>query len=133
MKHAFAGLIGDRQRQIIHAVVDEIIANPGEEYGLKLMPPVLQPAAVLIHERISGGAGITGERALGEKGKAVSAGSSKTRIFEPGAYQEHIRFGEKDMLMLRKFGTIGDPWRYWPDERRARPVDPRGQQAFSAA
>jgi hypothetical protein len=105
---ALAGVIGDRHRQVIHAVVDKIVASPGEDYGLQLMKPRMLPMAYLIHEKIAGFGGMTGERAIGEKGKQVATGSGDTRLFKPGAYQEHIKFGEEDLLMLRKLGTIGD-------------------------
>src|ERR1700747_2598343 len=108
MKHQLAGLIGERQRQIIHAVVDEIYSNPGEEYALKLMPIRNVPAAVLINERLSGMGGLTGERNYGEPGKSINNGSSKTSYFEPGSYQEHSLFTEKDLLKLRKYGTLGE-------------------------
>lgn len=106
--HAFSGIITDRHRQIIHAVVDKVIADPGEQYFANLLPTRNVPAQVMIHERMSGFGGFTGERALGEKGKAISNGSSDSRLFEPGAYQEHSRFDEKDILTLRKLGTYGD-------------------------
>jgi len=108
MKHALAGIIGDRQRQIIHAVVDEIFSKPGEEYVMKLMPMRMMPSAILINEKLSGMGGLTGERALNERGKAINAGSSKTAYFDPGSYQEHVLFTERDLLRLRRYGSIGE-------------------------
>lgn len=105
---SLAGIIGESHRQIIHAVVDEIQASPKEEYALQLMPIVNVPAAILFNERLSGAGGLTGERSLGEKGKAISNGSSQMRPFVPGAYQEHALFTEKELLMLRKLGSIGE-------------------------
>jgi hypothetical protein len=108
MKHLLAGIIGDRHRQVIHAVVDEIMADGSADVSEELMPIVSQPAAYLIHERIKGHGGMTQERALGEEGKAINAGGSETRSFLPGSYQEHVVFRERDLLMLRKMGSIGD-------------------------
>lgn len=108
MKHILAGIIGDRQRQIMHSVVDEISANPGEEYALQLMPIVNVPASILYNERLSGMGGLAGEREYGEKGKAVNGGSSGVRPYQPGSYQEHIIFGERDILFLRALGSLGD-------------------------
>jgi hypothetical protein len=106
--HALSGIIGERHRQVITAVVDQITASPGEAYGLQLMPPVNYPASILIHEVVSGFGGLTGERALDEKGKAIVGGDSETRFFKPGAYQEHRKYTEQDLLMLRRLGSIGD-------------------------
>lgn len=109
MKHKLSGIIGDRHRQVIHAVVDEVFVKPDDNnYALKLMPVKNVPASILINERLSGMGGQMGERVLGEKGKAINAGSSQVRYFAPGAYQEHVRFDEKDLLMLRKYGSIGE-------------------------
>ncbi len=105
---ALSGIVGDSQRQVIHAVVDKIAANPGEKYALQLMPITDQPASILYHEVVSAFGGKTGERTLGEKGKAVHAGDSEIRPFIPGSYQEHVKFTEKDLLTLRKLGTMGD-------------------------
>jgi hypothetical protein len=108
MKHALSGIITDRHRQAIHAVVDKVIADPGQQYFANLFPMRHVPAQVLIHERLSGFGGLIGERALGEKGKSVTAESRDSRLYKPGAYQEHIRFDENDILTLRKLGTYGD-------------------------
>lgn len=106
--HQLAGIIGERQRQVIHAVVDEIYAKPGEEYALQLMPIRNVPSAILINERLAGMGGLIGERLLGEKGKAINNGSSQVRYFAPGAYQEHALFTEKDLLQLRRYGSLGE-------------------------
>lgn len=110
MKHSLAGILTDRHRQIIHAVVDEFTAAPlGEaSVALQLLPIADVPAAVLEHEIISGSGGKTGERVLSSPGKSVAGHSSLSRLFQPGAYQEFIPFSEKDLLRLRKHGTIGD-------------------------
>lgn len=107
-KHALAGLITDRHRQVIHAVVDKVIADPGEQFFANLLPMRNVPAQVMIHERLSGFGGLIGERELGEKGLAITAQSRDSRLFKPGAYQEHVRFDEKDILTLRKLGSFGD-------------------------
>lgn len=108
-KHALSGIIGDRHRQIIHAVVDEIYAKPDEGALItKLLPIRNVPASILINERLAGFGGLTGERVMGEKGKAINAGSSQVRYFKPGAYQEHVLFNEDDLLKLRKYGSLGE-------------------------
>lgn len=108
MKHLLAGSIGDRQRQVIHAVVDEYMTQRDGDVIRRLMPHVDRPAAFLIHEVVAGFGGLTQERVLGEKGTQINRSSSVTRFFEPGAYQEFHKFTEKDLLLLRKFGTLGD-------------------------
>jgi hypothetical protein len=107
-KHALAGIITDRHTSIIHAVVDKVIASPGEEYFAKLFPAKNVYARNLIHERLSGYGGFTGERNLNEKGKPVSGRSRDSRLFKPGFYQEHIRWNEDDLINLRKAGTLDE-------------------------
>lgn len=105
---ALAGLIGERERQVIHAVVDQVMSQPSQELAFRLMPIKDVPDSILIHEKVAGFGGLTQERVKGEEGKAVSAGSSAMKYFDPGAYQEHIPFFERELLRLRKYGTIGD-------------------------
>ena len=102
-----AGIVSDRHRQVIHAIVEEITAQPVGESGLirQLMPVTNVPFAVLEHETISGFGGFTLERVINAPGESIAGISSKSKLYEPGAYQEHIPFTEKDLLALRKFGT----------------------------
>ena len=111
MKHNLAGILTDRHRQIIHAVVEEFTAAPLDDassVALQLMGITEVPAAVLEHEIISGAGGKTNERVVNSPGKSIAGHSSKSRLFKPGAYQEFIPFNELDLLRLRKHGTIGD-------------------------
>jgi hypothetical protein len=105
-KHALSGIITDRHTQVIHAVVDKVIADPGEEYFAKLFPIKYVYARHLVHERLSGFGGFTQERSLGEKGKPVTPQSRDSRLYKPGFYQEHIRFEEDDLINLRLAGTL---------------------------
>ena len=109
-KQNFAGSITDRHRQIIHAVVEEVTSMPLDQQGvaMQLMPMTDVPAAVLEHEILSGSGGKTGERVVGSPGKSVAGPSATSKLFAPGSYQEFISFSEKDLLRLRKLGTIGD-------------------------
>lgn len=108
-KHALAGVLNDRHRHIITAVVEEVSAKGAKSgVALQLMPIVDVPAAVLEHEIISAYGGLTGERALNASGKPISGPSSYSKVYEPGFYQESILFTENDLLRLRKLGTIGD-------------------------
>ncbi len=104
--HKLSGIITDRHTQVIHAVVDKVIATPGEEYFAKLFPAKNVYARTLVHERLSGFGGFTGERAIGEKGKVVTTRSRDSRLFRPGFYQEHVRFDEDDLINLRRAGTM---------------------------
>lgn len=110
MKHNLAGILTDRHRQVIHAVVEEVSVMPVDEQSvaMQLMPMTDVPAAVLEHEIISAWGGKTGERVLGGEGKSVAGHSSTSKLFKPGAYQEFIPFSETDLLRLRKHGTIGE-------------------------
>lgn len=105
-----AGILRDRHRQIIHAVVEEIAATPLNEQSvlMQMMPITNVPAAILEHEIISAAGGKTGERAMGAHGKGIAGQSSTGKIYKPGSYQEFIPFYEQDLLMLRKLGTLGD-------------------------
>lgn len=105
---ALAGIIGQRETSVIAAVVDEIVAMPHEQYGLKLMPIKEYPAQLIYHEKVSGFGGLMQERVIGEQGKVSAVSSSETIEFSPGAYQESKRFTEKDLTQLRKLGSMGD-------------------------
>lgn len=104
------GILTDRHRQVISAVVEEITSLPIDASSLifQLMPMTDVPAAVLEHEIISGAGGLTQERVLGSEGKSIAGHSSTSVLFKPGAYQEFIPFTEVDLLKLRKHGTIGE-------------------------
>lgn len=108
MKHILSGVLTSQHRTSIQATVDEIVVQPGEKKAFQLMPMTETPAAILEHEIISGFGGKTQERTLNTQGKQVSGISSKTKIFEPGYYQEFHRMNEREILKLRKFGTIGE-------------------------
>lgn len=104
-----AGVLTDRHRHVITAVVEEVSAQaPEQSLALKLLPPTNVPAAILEHEIISASGGKTGERKMGAPGKAVSGPSSTSKVYKPGSYQEFIKFSENDLVKLRKLGTIGD-------------------------
>jgi hypothetical protein len=107
MKHALAGLIGQRERQVITAVVDQVKAT-NENKAKELMPIVDVPASILIHQTVSSYGGKTGERTLDGQGKAINGRSRKTKFFEPGSYQEFIRFNERDLLKYAKLGTLSE-------------------------
>lgn len=104
---SFAGLIGQRERQVITAVVDQVKAT-NENKVKELLPIVDVPAAILIHQKVSAYGGKTGERALDSSGKAIPARSRTTQYFDPGAYQETIRWNERDLLKYAKLGTLGE-------------------------
>lgn len=104
-----AGIISDRHRHVIHAVVEEVsVAAPENSLALQLMRPTNVPAATLEHEIVSASGGKTQERVLGGKGKAIPGQSTSSKIFKPGAYQEWIEFDEVDLLKLRRLGTLGE-------------------------
>lgn len=107
-QQALAGIIGQRETAVIGAVVDEITAMPHEQYGLKLVPIKTYPEFLVYHEKVSGFGGLLSERVIGEEGTTGSASSSETFEFSPGAYQESKRFTEKDLIALRRLGSIGD-------------------------
>jgi hypothetical protein len=106
--HALAGVIGQRETSIIAAVVDEITAKPAEQVGLKLMPVKAYPEHLIYHEKVSGFGGLLGERLVGEEGQTSAASSSVTYEFSPGAYQEAKRFSEKDLIQLKRLGSMGE-------------------------
>jgi len=111
MKHQLAGVLNDRHRQIIHAVVEEVTTAPlnaETSIAVQMMPITMVPAAVLEHEIISGSGGSTNERQLNTEGKSIPGHSAESKIYEPGSYQEFIPFNEKDLLRLRKHGTLGE-------------------------
>ena len=110
MINKLAGILQDKHRQVIHAVVEEfsVMALDESSVAMQLMPMVDVPAAVLEHEIIDAFGGQTQERVLNTEGKSVPGLSSQSKLYEPGSYQEFIPFFEKDLLKLRKFGSIGD-------------------------
>lgn len=110
MKHNLAGILHDRHRQVIHAVVEEFSVMPlsDQSVAMQLMPMTDVPAAVLEHEIIDAYGGLTQERVLNAPGKQVPGLSSTSKIYEPGSYQEFISFFEKDLLKLRRFGSLGE-------------------------
>lgn len=104
-----AGAFTDNHRHYIYSVVEEVTAMAPESSLIhQLMPPVDVPAAVLEIEYVTGSGGLTGERVIGSPGKSVSGPSATSGIFEPGAYQDVTRLTEKDLLSLRKLGTLGE-------------------------
>lgn len=110
MQKNLSGILNDRHRHVIWAVVEEVSAvTPESSVALQLLPPVDVPAAVLEHEILSAFGGKTGERVMGAPGKSVTGQSSTSKLYKPGAYQEFIPFTEEDILKLRKLGTIGEP------------------------
>ena len=107
--HNLAGVLTDKHRHIINAVVEEISAEPSKDSIAKQLLPVVDlPAAIIEHEVLSAMGGKTGERVMGAPGKSIAGQSSQPKIFKPGSYQEFIEFTESDLLKLRKLGTIGD-------------------------
>lgn len=109
MKSNLSGIVNDRHRHVIWAVVEEVSAvTPESSVIMQMMPPTNVPAAVIEHEILSAFGGKTGERVLGEQGKSVVGQSSTSKVFNPGAYQEFVPFTEQDLLKLRKLGTLGD-------------------------
>ena len=104
MQHKLAGLLGSAHRRAIHAVVSQLTAKSDKKI-FELMPIVNVAAQILETEYISAFGGMTGERTLGVEGKSIDGISTEQRIFEPGAYQESITFGERELLKLRKIGT----------------------------
>lgn len=107
-KHALSGIIGQRETAAIIAVVDEIVAKPHEQLGLKLMPVKAYPQEMLIHDKVTGFGGLLSERVIGSQGVATSSSSAQSFYFKGGAYQEGHKFTEQDLLSLRRLGTIGD-------------------------
>lgn len=107
-KHILAGTIGQKETAVIAAVVDEITAKPVDMLGLKLLPVKAYPQHLIYHEKVTGFGGLLAERTLGEPGPASAASSSETFEFSPGAYQESGIFTEKDLITLRRLGSIGD-------------------------
>lgn len=104
-----AGSFNDNHRHYIYSVVEEITAGVAEaSLARKLMPPVDVPAATLEIEYVTGSGGLTGERTLGSPGQSVGGPSTTSGIFDPGAYQDSTPFTEKDLIGLRKLGTLGE-------------------------
>lgn len=104
-KHALAGVIGQRERIVIGTVVDQIRATQ-DNLALQLLPMKNVPAAYFINTQITSWGGQTGERGFDAQGKNIPARSHNQRLFAPGAYQESIRFNERDLLMYAKAGTL---------------------------
>ena len=102
-----SGVIGQKETAVIAAVVDEITAKPAEGLGLQLMPVKSYPEFLVYHEKVSGFGGLLSERVIGESGGTSAISSSETIEFSPGSYQEAKRFGEKDLISLRRLGDIG--------------------------
>jgi hypothetical protein len=110
LKELAAAVVTDQTRHVIHAVVEELtVAPPKDCLALQLMPVTNVPFAILEHELLSASGGRTQERVVGEPGNAVGGPSATGKVYKPGAYQEHIRWGEREMLGLRRLGTIGEP------------------------
>jgi hypothetical protein len=110
MKHKLSGILNDKHRQVIHAVVEEFSVMPlsDQSVAMQLMPLTDVPAAILEHEIISAYGGKTNERVMNAPGKTIQGNSSESKIYKPGSYQESIPFFERDLLSLRKFGTLGE-------------------------
>ncbi|RYZ79762.1 MAG: hypothetical protein EOP06_26580, partial [Proteobacteria bacterium] len=106
-KHVLAGTIGQRETAVIASVVDEITAQKPSEYFLQLMPPVPRPEHLVYHEKVSGFGGMLSERVIGEPGPSAAGSSSEMFEFSGGAYQESGRVTEKDLITLRRLGTMG--------------------------
>lgn len=107
-QHILAGLIGQRETAVIAAVVDEIVAKPVEQLGLKLLPVKAYPEFLIYHEKVTSFGGLLAERQIGSEGPTSPVSSSQTFEFSPGAYQESKRFTERDLVALRRLGSIGD-------------------------
>jgi hypothetical protein len=108
-RNDLAGIVSDRHRRVIGAVVEEVSAKPAENsIALQLLKPVNIPADIIEHEIVSASGGKTQERVLGTPGKSVSGPSSTSKVYKPGSYQESIPFKEQDLLRLRKLGSIGE-------------------------
>ncbi len=107
MKHVFSGLIDSRHRRGIHAIVTRIMAK-SDKFIYTLMPIVDVAAQILEHEIVDDFGGMTNERSFNEEGKAIASISTEVGTFRPGSYQENIPFNERDLLMLRKVGTVGE-------------------------
>lgn len=107
MKHQLSGIIGQKETAVIAAVVDEITAKPIDQLGLKLLPIVSRPEVLVYHEKVSGHGGVLAERLIGAPGPTTPASSSQVFEFSMGAYQESKEFGEKQLIALRKLGSIG--------------------------
>lgn len=106
--HQLAGVIGQRETAVIAAVVDEIVAKPAESLGLKLLPVKSYPEFLIYHEKVTSFGGVLAERVIGTEGPVSAVSSSQTIEFSPGAYQEAKRFTEKDLISLRRLGSIGE-------------------------
>ena len=106
-KHALAGIIGQRERIVIGSVVDSVRATQTNE-AMKLMPVKNTPAAFLVTTKISSFGGQTGERAFDAPGKSIPSRSHTGRYYAPGAYQESIIWGERELLMYAKAGTLSE-------------------------
>jgi hypothetical protein len=102
-----SGVIGQKETAVIAAVVDEITAKPAEGLGLQLLPVKSYPEFLIYHEKVSGFGGLLSERVIGEQGQTSSNSSSEMFEYSPGSYQEAKRFGEKDLISLRRLGDIG--------------------------
>lgn len=107
MKHQFSGILNTQHRRAITAVIDQIRAK-SDKYAFGLMPIVNRPEGILEHEILSSYGGMTNERVLGEPGKTIAGISSQSKVYMPGSYQESIPFNERDLLRLRRAGTIGE-------------------------
>ena len=106
--HHLSGVIGQKETAVISAVVDEITAKPAEGLGLQLLPVKSYPEYLIYHEKVSGFGGLLSERVIGEAGQTSAVSSSEMFEFSPGAYQEAKRFSEKDLISLRRLGSIGE-------------------------
>lgn len=103
-----SGIFNKRHRTAIGALVDEIIANQGDKVAMRLMPIKNTFAMYIEHEIVHGFGGLTNERSLNSEGLQIAGMSTESTIFKPGAYQEFVRYNEKDLLDLRKAGTFGE-------------------------
>lgn len=107
MKHSLAGILDTQHRRAITAVISRVRAK-SEKHAFRLMPIANRPEGILEHEILSGFGGKTEERVMGEAGKTIAGISSQSKVYMPGSYQESIPFNERDLLRLRKAGSIGD-------------------------
>lgn len=108
MKHKLSGILGKRHNTVIGALVDEVMANQSDEVAMRLMPISEEFGFYVEHEIISGYGGLMQERVLGMPGMSIGALSTQNKVISPGSYQEFVPFREKDLLHLRKAGTIGE-------------------------
>lgn len=92
------------ETQAVVEVINQVESDPTQYWGRQLMPALNMPTSKIYVDVWESRGGLTNERGANSDPQAIGRPQWHTQSFQPGAYEEFVRFKEQDLLFLRELG-----------------------------